>query len=183
MSSRTEPQPESALGSQGGDAVARRASGSRILVVANETVEGDVLHETVRARAGDRAEVLVVAPALNSRLHHWTSDEDVARAVAAARVRHCLERLRRAGLRVSGLVGDADPLLAIADALQLFAADEIVIATHPERRSHWLARGVVDRARARFGLPVLHIVVDRERRVEYLRSPAERDPGRLPSAA
>ena len=162
---------------------AHRTFGSRILVVANETVEGDVLHETVRARAGDCGEVLVVAPALNSRLRHWTSDEDVARAAASARVRHWLERLRRAGMHASGVVGDADPLLAIADALQRFAADEVVIATHPERRSHWHAHSVVDRARARFGLPVVHIVVDRERRVEYLRAPAERDAGRLPSAA
>jgi hypothetical protein len=67
---------------------------TRILVVANETVDGAVLSETVRARAGDGGQVLVVAPALNSRLRHWTSDEDDARAVAAARVRHCLERLR-----------------------------------------------------------------------------------------
>jgi hypothetical protein len=134
----------------------------RILVVANETVEGDRLHETLRARAGESAEVLVVAPALNSRLRRWTSDEDAARAAAAARVRHCLERLRRSGVHASGVVGDADPLLAIADALRLFSADEIVIATHSERRSHWLARNVVGRTRARFGLPVRHVVADRE---------------------
>jgi len=156
---------------------------TRILVVANETVDGAVLYETVRARAGDRGQVLVVAPALNSRLRHWTSDEDDARAVAAARVCHCLEGLRRAGVHARGVVGDADPVLAIADALQLFGADEVVIATHPERRSHWLARGVVQRARARFGLPVMHIVVDRERRVEYVRASPSSERESLPSAA
>ena len=162
---------------------AHRTDFARVLVVANETVDGDVLHETVRARAGDDAEVVVVAPVLNSRLRHWTSDEDAARAAATARLRHCLERLRQAGLNASGVVGDADPLLAMSDVLQLFPADEIVIATHPERRSHWLARGVVHRARMQFELPVLHIVVDRERRLEYLRAPSSSEAEALPSAA
>ncbi len=48
----------------------------RILVVANETVEGPVLRQVIRSRvAGDDAEVLVIAPALNARLRHWFSDE------------------------------------------------------------------------------------------------------------
>src|SRR5207253_770232 len=69
-----------------------------------------------------------------------------------------------------GEVGDADPLQAIADALHSFHADEIVVATHPEARSHWLSRNVVDRARSRFGLPILHIVVDRVAGVEFVTS-------------
>jgi hypothetical protein len=43
---------------------------------------------------------------------------------------------------------------AIADALVTFAADEIVIAAHPER-SHRLADDLAARARNRFGLPIL----------------------------
>jgi hypothetical protein len=66
------------------------------------------------------------------------------------------------------MVGDADPLQAAADALRVFPADELVVATHPEGRSNWLARGVVERARRRFGLPVVHVVVDRDARREYL---------------
>ena len=57
---------------------------------------------------------------------------------------------------------------AAADALRVFPAGEIVIATHPEGRSNWLARSVVERVRRRFGLAVAHLVVDRERRREYL---------------
>src|SRR6476469_3889079 len=49
----------------------------RILVVANETVAGRRLREAIRsAGEGYRATVLVVSPALNSPLRHWTSDED-----------------------------------------------------------------------------------------------------------
>jgi hypothetical protein len=146
----------------------RSASGPRILVIANETVDGPVLHEAVRARARPAGTVLVVAPALNSRLRHWASDETIARENAEARLAQCLRRLDDAGVEASGAVGDADPLQAIADALRTFPADEIVIATHPEPSSHWLSRHVVERARFRFGLPLLHIVVDRPAGREYV---------------
>jgi hypothetical protein len=132
----------------------------RVLLVANETAGGAVLNTRVRERlrAGP-AEVLVVAPALNSRLRHWTSDEDQARADAEARLRRCLGLLHGDGVQADGVVGDADPLQAIADALHGFPADELVIATHPPRTSHWLSRDVVERARRRFGLPVLHVEI------------------------
>ena len=132
----------------------------RVLVVANETLVGGVLHEWIGLRAEGGADVLVVAPALNSRLAHWSSDERRARAAAAARLARCLDALRALDVDAEGRVGDADPLLAIEDALRTFAADEIVLATHPEGRSNWLARDLVGRARARFRQPIHHVVVD-----------------------
>jgi hypothetical protein len=132
----------------------------RILAVANETVEGATLIRAVCALARERpAEVLVIVPALNSRLRFWTSDEDEARRAAEARLHRCLAALDRAGIAAAGQVGDADPVLAIADVLSTFAADELVISTHPRGRSHWSSRRVVERARQRFGLPVRHVVV------------------------
>ena len=131
----------------------------RILVVANETAEGALLHETVRDRGNGSAEVHVVSPALNSRLRHWISDVDQARHAAEDRLATCLGRLRGAGLDARGSVGDSDPLQAIADALHFFPADEIVIATHPEERSNWLERDLVERARSRYALPIVHVVV------------------------
>src|SRR5438034_5835161 len=66
----------------------------RILVVANETVEGDELLTAIQARApGGTAEVYVVCPALNSKLRHWTSDEDAARGAAQSRLDRSLVRL------------------------------------------------------------------------------------------
>jgi len=106
------------------------------------------------------ADVLVVAPALNSRLHRWLSDEDGARCKAAALVSAWVDRLQQTEARVQGRVGDADPLQAIADALVVFDADELLIATHPEARSNWLAHDLVGRACGRFSLPVVHLVVD-----------------------
>jgi hypothetical protein len=138
----------------------------RILVVANATVGGDRLLAELEARAAGRdARVLVLCPALNSRLRHWTSDEDAARAAAAARLSACLERLAAFGIVAEGVIGDSNPLQAIDDALRVFAIDEIVISTHPPERSNWLERGVVEEARLRFTQPVTHVVAADERRL------------------
>src|SRR5581483_667113 len=115
----------------------------------------------VRRRSEGVAEkVLVVVPALNSPLKHWTSDEDDARDAAQHRLEASLATMRAAGIDVRGEVGDSDPLQAIEDAMRVFAPDELIISTHPPERSHWLERGVVAGARERFALPVTHVVVD-----------------------
>ena len=133
----------------------------RILVVANETVAGRKLREAIQAAAADqRANVLVVSPALNSPLRHWVSDEDQARAAAEERLQRSVAELERLGISARGEVGDADPVQAIEDALRTFGPDEIIISTHPEGRSNWLERGVVTSARERFAVPVTHVVVD-----------------------
>jgi len=135
----------------------------RILVVANETVAGRRLREAIRSAAsGQRTNVLVVSPALNTPLKHWTSDEDQARAAAEERLQHSVAELERLGIDARGEVGDADPVQAIEDALRTFGADEIIISTHPEGRSNWLERGVVTSARERFAVPLTHVVVDLE---------------------
>jgi nucleotide-binding universal stress UspA family protein len=100
------------------------------------------------------ANILVVAPALNSWLRRWLSDEDDARRRAEERLAVFVERLEERGVRALGRVGDADPLLAIADALPTFPADEIVISAQPER-SRRVADELVSRVRDRFALPVL----------------------------
>jgi hypothetical protein len=142
----------------------------RILVIANETVGGEALREVIAERAaGVREEVLVVCPALNSPLRHWASDEDPARAAAQERLDRSLARLSALGVAARGQVGDGEPLQAIEDAMRTFGADEIVISTHPEGRSHWLEKGVVSGARERFDVPITHVVVDLEAEREEVR--------------
>jgi hypothetical protein len=133
----------------------------RILVVANETVGGPELLSEIRARSGGRkVSVLIVCPALNSPLRHWVSDEDDARAAAQERLEASLESMRATGLDARGEIGDGDPVQAIEDALRTFQPDELILSTHPPGRSHWLERGVVDKARERFQIPLTHVVVD-----------------------
>lgn len=79
------------------------------------------------------ADVLVVAPALNSWLRQWLSDEDPARGRAEKRLAALVGELQRTAAHVEGRVGDADPLQAIADALPTFTADRIVSAARSER--------------------------------------------------
>jgi hypothetical protein len=133
----------------------------RILVIANETVGGHTLRSAILEKSLDvREEVLVVTPALNSPLKTWVSDEDGARAAAQERLDTSLAKLSEAGVEARGEVGDGDPVQAIEDALRTFGADEIIISTHPKGRSHWLERGVVEKARERFAVPITHVVVD-----------------------
>src|SRR3954471_19129828 len=101
--------PMSAPAPHGGDE-------RRILVVANETVGGGELRDAIRAAAGDgKASVLVVCPALNTKLRHWASDEDQARAAAEERLGRSVSSLEEQGFAAAGEVGDADPLQAIED--------------------------------------------------------------------
>jgi hypothetical protein len=133
----------------------------RILVIANEAVDGRMLRHALAEHTGEEraAEVLVVCPALNSRLRFWVSDVDPARRAAEARLRESLHGLGGEGIRAGGTIGDSDPLQAIEDGLRVFAADEIVLVTHPDEQAHWVERGLVDRARKQFDeLPLVHVV-------------------------
>lgn len=151
----SEPPPRTA------PAVPSPEGEARILVIANETIGGKALTDLIHKKSeGVRANVLVVAPALVTPLQHLTSDEDPGRAAAQERLDASLATLRSLGVAASGEVGDAQPLQAIEDALRTFGADEIIISTHPEGRSHWLEIGVVNGARARFAVPITHVVVD-----------------------
>jgi hypothetical protein len=100
-------------------------------------------------------EVLVVAPALNSRLRHWLSDDDAALAHADQRATAWVDQLSRGGVLAHGHVGDADPLQAIADVLALFPADEILVVAGSTHANH-LADELVRRAGNRFGMPIGH---------------------------
>jgi len=137
------------------------AGGRRVLVVANETVAGEELLSTISTLAlSQQTHFRVVCPALNSRLRTFTSDEDPAREAAQQRLDDTLARLASVGIDAHGEVGDGDPLVAVDDAMRTFDPNEIVISTHPLGKSNWLERGVVESIRARYDVPVTHVVVD-----------------------
>ena len=128
------------------ETIERRRRRRHVLLVAVDGVVPDGLAH---------ADVVVIAPAHNSRLRRWVSDEDAARRRAERRLWTLVDRLRPVTAYVEGRVGDADPLLAIADALATFPADEIVVAAGAGS-SNDRARALVALARERFALPVLH---------------------------
>jgi hypothetical protein len=137
----------------------------RILVVANETVGGRALIDAVRKHAegaheqGRPFEVLVVAPQ-NQPKHGYVVYDESVRSAAENRLRTTIEQLRAVGIEARGEVLDPDPFNATMDALHGFAADEVIISTHPGQRSGWLRRDLIDRVKDASGLPVEHIVVD-----------------------
>jgi hypothetical protein len=139
-----------------------------ILVVANETVGArELIEEIARRTKGRKAEVKIVAPALvKSPVKYALADVDEARKEAQARLEQSIEAIMRLGVPVSGGVGDADPNLAIEDALRTFPADEVIISTHPPERSRWLEDKVVERAHRDLTVPVTHVVVDLEAQSE-----------------
>jgi hypothetical protein len=153
-------EPHQAEVAAGGDGV------YRLLVVANETVGGRALLSEIESRSAGkkRSEILVVVPVLApSRLAHLAHDVDDALGEAQARLDHSLRTMASAGLKARGYIGDHhDPNTAIEDALREFAADEVIVSTHPPERSRWLEGGVVERARRDVPLPVTHVVVDLE---------------------
>ena len=135
------------------------AKRKRILYVAHQACGNPAFCAEVRSHAAAEAEVLVVAPILSSRQHRWMSDEAEEWRVAESRLEESIGCLRRSGLRVRGRLGDADAVQAIADALPGFPAEELVICLEEPERPHWLRKGIVERARERFGIPVTEIDV------------------------
>src|SRR3954469_20062794 len=137
----------------------------RILVVANETVGGRALIDAVRSHgqaaheAGRPFEVMVVAPQ-NQPKHGYVVYDESVRSAAENRLRTTVEQLRAVGIEATGEVLDPDPYNATMDALQSFAADEVIISTHPGQRSGWMRRDLIDRVKDSSGLPVEHVVVD-----------------------
>ena len=139
----------------------------RILVLANQTLVGEQLHDALLGIEGsDRAEYLVVVPA--NPVDTGQADREGAAFVWEATTRAAQERLdetlstlRARGLTVHGELGDYRPLLALEKAVREFRPDHVVISTHPEERSTWLRHGVVDEARKRHDdLEIEHVVVE-----------------------
>ena len=132
--------------------------GKKILALVSEPISGDVLKQAIGAEEAEEAEVLVVAPALNeSKIRFWASDPDGSIERAEQVAGETVERMDEDGVDAAGDTGESDPLIALQDALATFAADEIVLCTHPGGERNWLEEGVVDEAKARFDTPVRHL--------------------------
>jgi phosphopantetheine adenylyltransferase len=132
-----------------------------VLVVANETLLGGELVGAVRRRAEEGPiRVLVVAPVTQPR-EGYVVYRDSRRATAGRRLDRTLAALREAGIPAHGTVFDDDPLSAVKDVLASEQIDEIIVSTHPETKSGWLRKNLVEEIRRAAGeRPVEHVVVD-----------------------
>jgi hypothetical protein len=134
---------------------------SKVLVVANETLGGRTLLNAVRERfdRGDHPAFVVVAPMARPKAGLVVYDE-AARGAAQVRVDDMVHQLQDLGIEASGEVMDPDPFNAVMDAVGEFSPDEVIISTHPETRSGWLRRDLIERVQDASGLPGDHVVVD-----------------------
>jgi hypothetical protein len=134
-----------------------------VLVVANETLVGDELLDALKRRA-ERGpiRVHVIAP-VNEPSAGYVVYEDSRRAAAGRRLQRTLTRLREAGIPALGDVLDQGPLEAVKDALAQEEIDEILVSTHPETKSGWLRRNLIDEVRRVAGpRPVDHVVASEQ---------------------
>jgi hypothetical protein len=131
---------------------------ARVLLVANRTAATEGLCDAVRARvARGPATFHLVVPAHPHGLHRVVDPQEGDAGEAERALAVALPLLSEAaGAPVSGHVGDAEPLMAIEDAVNKASYDEIVISTLPRRISRWLHLDLVSKARG-IGLPVTHV--------------------------
>jgi hypothetical protein len=133
----------------------------KLLVLTPEPVNADLLRATL-GHDVEGAEVLVVSPATNqSKLAFWVSDTDQAIAEAETAQEETVERLEEEGIDAAGDTGESEPALALQDALATFAADRILVFSHPEgERDYREDQGIAD-LEARYGIPVTHAEIGR----------------------
>ncbi|HEX2402055.1 MAG TPA: amino acid permease, partial [Mycobacterium sp.] len=136
----------------------------RVLVLANQTVGSEELHDELRRIGADRdATYFVVVPVSpietgTAATHGPLDVEEATREIAQQRLDDTLAALRSENLDADGELGEYRPLRALATAVDSFHPDQIVISTLPPEESVWHRFDVVDRARAEHSVPVTHVV-------------------------
>jgi hypothetical protein len=133
----------------------------KLLVVANETLAGDELLAAVRESVGAEDAIVVVVAPVNTPRDGYVVYDNTRRATAGRRLDATLARFREAGIAATGHVVDNDPLTAVRDAIAIEEPDELIVSTHPEAKSGWRRRNLLDEIRKAAGsLPVTHVTSD-----------------------
>ena len=136
---------------------------STYLVVAHRTLVGEHLLDHVRSLCGvGECAFHLVVPVFHPRDHAWSDGE--VRGLAQRRLEEGLSAFGGIGATVTGEVGDANPVYAVAAALRSSSIDDwsgIIVSTLPPGISRWLGLDVVSRLTRDFDLPVTHLVAAR----------------------
>jgi hypothetical protein len=132
---------------------------STILVVANETLGGAKLLETITSKASAEDRVVVCVPR-NRPKEGYVIYDDAVYDAAQVRIDLARQFLRERGVNAVGDVGDTDPYTATMDAVAEWRPDEIIVSTYPATSSGWMRRDIIERIGEATGLPVTHVVTD-----------------------
>lgn len=139
-----------------------------VLVVANVTATSEELFDTLRERSQRGAcRFMLLMP---------RSGPDAGPRLDAA-----LEAMRKAGLpKVTGRVGDPDPVVAAMEVWDPREFDEIVVSTLPTGVSRWLGLDLPRRLEKLTAVPVRHVVAQQpQAEVRWERPPEHEDHGVL----
>jgi hypothetical protein len=137
---------------------------TRLLIVTGAAA-ADVaeLPPSIQSLVESATEIVVVTPELPGRLQWLVSDTDRVRHEADERLRTVLGHVEtlapEAG--VTGRVGDETPLSAFADAVRRFRPDHILIGLRASDHSAWQERGLADKVREGFHIPLTIFEIDR----------------------
>lgn len=125
------------------------------LVVANVTAGRGKLRARMKEIAAEGRDMLfiVVVPLEAHR-------DGRAAAVARARLGNTLDKMRREGLLVAGMIGDPDPYTATMNALQFYSVSRVVISTLPVTKSGWMRSDLIERVRKATNIDVEHVVAE-----------------------
>jgi hypothetical protein len=131
---------------------------AHVLVVAHQTAATPGLLDAVRSRAArGPATFHLVVPQQAHGMHKVVDPQDAGADEAQQVLDAALPKLSdAAGQEVTGSVGDAEPLMAIQDAVNLGRYDEIITSTLPLGISRWVKLDLISKARG-LGLPVTHV--------------------------
>jgi hypothetical protein len=137
----------------------------RRLLIVTGVAAGNVeeLPPLVRSLIESASEILVVTPVLPGRLQWLASDTDRVRHDADERLRTVMDHVEALAPNAdaTGRVGDETPLSAFADAVRRFRPHHILIALRAADHSAWQERGLIDRVREGFHIPLTTFELDR----------------------
>jgi hypothetical protein len=130
----------------------------KLLVLATDPVDADAVRGALPDEDLDRAEVLVVSPAVNeSAVAFWVSDSDEAIDEAESAAERTAADLRESGAQARATTGESEPLLALQDALATFPADHVLVFVREEDAARYREDDVLGEARRRFEVPVTEV--------------------------
>jgi hypothetical protein len=141
---------------------------ANVIVVASQTAGSHQLLDALMHRA-ERSpiKVTLVMPAQGPGL--------AGREAMRASLDQALAAMREAGLDVDGMIGDANPMDAVAEFFDPGRHDEAIVCTLPGRSSKWLQHDFPHRVARFTGVPVTHVVADDMRPAPVTSPPPEHE--------
>jgi hypothetical protein len=141
---------------------------ANVFVVASQTAGSNQLLEALKARS-ERSPIRVtlVMPAQGPGLS--------GREAMRAGLDVALAGMRNAGLDADGVIGDTNPMDAVAEFFDPARHDEAIVCTLPGRSSKWLQHDFPHRVARFTGVPVTHVVADDMRPAPVTSPPPEHE--------